>query len=115
MKLNQLAKNTLISTFVLVGCTATASFAESVNCENVAIEEAYRTYKGECGGFGAKDACFVKSNATTHEGTQIKVVCSFSGEPDYTDRLDIELMYFDVYYDQTCLLVKRTINECFND
>ena len=80
-------------------------------CRQGALRSAFQIYKDECGGFGRRSACNISENQAPIAGGDLRVTCGFSGEPDYSDYLDVEF-FLD---SQTCAIRTQKIHDCYND
>lgn len=98
----------LIAFFLL---NSYAYSARSHRCEGFAKSYAFKVYKGECGGYGEVEDCSIQKTKVNQQKFAATVSCGYSGEPDYSDSLEIELLI-----DSTnCRILHKKINECYTN
>lgn len=80
-------------------------------CEKAAVTAAFKIYKDECGGFGKLTDCEIVKSTEKSGKIAINVTCGFSGEPDYSDYLDVDFV-LDL---GSCSVQKKKIKDCHTD
>jgi hypothetical protein len=99
----------LIASFLFF---STAQASRPLRCVEAAKRFAFAAYKSECGGFGdIKDCETLKTSRVVNQKFNTTISCGFSGEPDYHDLLEMEILVDAV----NCRILKTKTNECYTN
>lgn len=94
--------------FVVMSVQAQA--ARPNRCAQVAKEYAYEIYSTDCGGNGKMRDC-EQTTRITNGKMLTSINCWYSGEPDYSDALEIDL----VLDPRTCQILQTEVKLCYEN
>ncbi len=81
-------------------------------CESRALNEVFKIYKNECGGVGTfRDSCELLNSTQVDGQLKLTAMCSFSGEPDYSDYAEVEFTFAP----RGCKVANQDVKECYTN
>ena len=98
---------------VLLLLVTSISNADDSQCNpyTLANERGFSVYKNDCGGFGDELQCHPTIKSTSEDEVTTQIICSYSGEPDYIDYLNMDITV-DL---KSCSITREVINNCYSN